>query len=934
MQENTETQNIILQLQSLPKNHILHSPCSYYRNFTSPVAETVKISEVLIAIDGKTYRKICNQSEYQFSSGMHQAWIGLYVNPENIGKKISEHKRRNSEYTAENEKNTISLMKKRNCGAVSTFTHIPVGAARSVENIDSITGVYPVDFDEIPPSDFDHIRAALQKDPYILFVFQSITRGRLKGGVILPKEIDAPRRYFSSMEKYFLDTYGLQIDKALKDPNRLMLGSYDTGLHVNFDALPFPTAEKDTAKKTINIVEMDRENYHTVNLDSSKNRTNTTPKKSTSKYDALLSLANITNAIDEQCKNIADSYEAWQRIAFAIANETGESGRDCFHRISSQSPKYDKQENDKFYDEALKSNDGSVTIGTVRHIAEQHGVKFSRAVSGVSNIVETKTHPHAFWRVVIDETGKKPDKFTIDYADFYDFLRGQGFARIQTRGLLTANGEHTEPLLCKIENGIAEETTPQKIREHIAMWLVKNAPQNLTKQLTRSDLLEYVNNRTTAKKDAKDSSLLSENHLHTNMLPIVIEQIRSDENTIRTAYANGVLELTANGMTMLPYSSTRMIMKSSILKTKTGELRAFRIPTTQEIETALSDENPFTRFVRCLSGHYKTGYENDAENRQQSIENVFGYMLHDYATTENRKMPVFVDIFDSKKYGVAFGGVGKSLILQALANMRKSLLLDGKTWDAESWKAWQGVAFSDRCILIDDADKDFKMRPLYSAISVGMPIEKKHAAPVRFAIGEHPRFCMASNYGVRSDGGDSDERRLWHVEIVRHFNKDYTPRDDKKIGNLFETWTASQWYDFDVYMAACCMQYLRQERHKATTPHVTRAALENEMSRKTHPCFVEEIESIIGSMTPKILSTEHARRFDFEFRTKDTCEKLSEACGFVVKPRTFNTWLHDYAEYQKKLGLYTFTQVKTSERVRTDYGQIRITTLILESVKK
>lgn len=930
-EQKTETTNLIERLQSLPDDHILHSLCSYYRSFTTPVTEIVKLSEVLIAIDGTTYREICNTNQYTFSSGMHDAWIGLFVQPEDIKKKLYDHKRKNPNYTAENEKNTIHLMKKKNCGAVSTFTHIPKGAARHVENIESITGVYSVDFDDIPSERFESVRAALQKDPYILFLFQSITRGRLKGGIILPKEIDAPRRYFSSMERYFFDTYGLQIDPAVKDPNRLMLGSYDAGVHVNIDAVQFDKMDA-AVSKNIELVKFDKENLHTLGLDRKGLPKSQPPKQ----YDSLLSLANITNAIDEQGANIADSYDSWQRIAFAIANETGESGRDCFHRIASHSTKYDKQENDKKYDEALKSNDGSVSIGTVRHIAEQHGVRFSRAVSTVSNLVSTKTTPLQFWRVVIDETGQKPDKIAIDYAEFYDFLRAQGFARIQLRGLLTMAGELTEPILCKVIDGIAEETTPQKIREHIAMWIVKHAPPNLTKHLTRSDLLEYVNNRTTAKKDAKDSSLLSENHLYTNMLPIVTEQIRSDSTTIRKAYANGILEITADSMTMLPYGSGRIVMKSSILKTKTGELRAFRVPTAQEIETAKSDESPFARFVRCLSGHYKEGYETDAEKRQLAIENVFGYMLHDYATTENRKMPVLVDIFDAKKYGVAFGGTAKSLLLQSIANCITSWIQDGKNWDPSSWKAWQALSLSDRCFLIDDADKDFDLRYLYSAISLGPAIERKHQQPVRFAIGEHPRFCMASNYGVRSDGGDSDERRLWHVEIVRHFNKDYTPRDDEKIGTLFETWTAAQWYIFDVYIAACCMQYLRQDRRQATTPHVTRAALENELSRKTHPCFVEEIESIMSEMTPIEYKTAKARRFDFQFRTAETCTKLSEACGFQVKPRTFNTWLHAYAEYQEKLGQYTLSQVKTSERTRSEYdgGQIRVTTLVLEIAKE
>jgi hypothetical protein len=157
-EQKTETTNLIERLQSLPDDHILHSLCSYYSRFTAPATQIVKLSEVLIAIDGTTYRET---KDYTFSSGMHDVWIGLFVQPEYIKKKLYDHKRKNPNYTAENEKNTINLMKKKNCGSVSTFTHIPKGAARHVENIESITGVYSVDFDDIPSERFESVRAAL-----------------------------------------------------------------------------------------------------------------------------------------------------------------------------------------------------------------------------------------------------------------------------------------------------------------------------------------------------------------------------------------------------------------------------------------------------------------------------------------------------------------------------------------------------------------------------------------------------------------------------------------------------------------------------------------------------------------------------------------------------------------------------------------------------
>jgi len=909
-------------LLNLPPDHVLNRECSFFYNVNA-TEEThrVRLADVLLVLYGEHYRE--HSSTLNLPIAVHQTWIGLYLNSLKIRDKIADHKKKQgAEYTAEHEKRTISDMKKRNCGAVMPFGTITPKTARKVDNIDSVTGIFPVDFDIIPSGQFDEIRERLKQDKHIVFLFQSITRGRLKGAVLLPQKFTNPSTYFAEIYNYFLDNYNLQIDSSCKDAVRLMFGSYDCDPFVNLEPVPFPLSADADLFRDVETAKPIKKSDGGIKYGSPESFTFPTP-------DGLRSAERIAEAVESQKISIVNNYDDWLRVAFGISNACGEHGSDLFHRICRLSEKYDAADSDAKYSEAMKTNKGAVTIGTVRHLAELHGVKFGKA-SYVATIeqktVKTTEHPPAtFWRVLIDERPEKPAKLVIDYADFYDFLRSHGFARVTVRGVTS------QPLLCRISNGIADEQTPQQIREYIAMWIYNNVPQKFTGGITRNDLIEETANRTRGGKDAKDSSLLSENHLFTNLIVQHHDAVICDYDTVRIPYENGVLEITANSMTMKPYSSERVVLKRNVLP------RAFKLPTAEDITTANSDAAPFGAFVRALSGYYSQMTDNHDEQcakRWRAIRNALAYAVHNYVTTENRKMVIFVDDFDYLDYGKANGGTGKTLLLLAIKHMRDSFLVDCKNADFSRPTAWQSLKPSTRAVLLDDAVQEFDLRDLYSMITTGPTVEMKYRDPWQFETGAHPRVVMASNYGVRTDSQHSSERRVWHVEVSKYFGKDREPCDDKRIGMLYDTWTAEQWYMFDVFFASACQDYLKQDRKTACAPINTGKAQKSKLARNTHPLFVDELEKIMTEKGPdKEYRTDDGRhRRDYRFDVSDTCDRLSDACGFQIKPRTFNSWLKLYADYCDKTGGYTFTEVKPSERTRTDYGQqIRTTLLILET---
>ena len=62
------------------------------------------------------------------------------------------------------------------------------------------------------------------------------------------------------------------------------------------------------------------------------------------------------------------------KIAFALVNEFGETGRESFHSLSLVSPKYDRTECDRKFDNCLKTNRGAVTFASIVHMAKNAGV--------------------------------------------------------------------------------------------------------------------------------------------------------------------------------------------------------------------------------------------------------------------------------------------------------------------------------------------------------------------------------------------------------------------------------------------------------------------------------------------------------------------------------------------------------------------------------
>lgn len=90
------------------------------------------------------------------------------------------------------------------------------------------------------------------------------------------------------------------------------------------------------------------------------------------------SLRLITEAVETAGADIAPSYTEYVQLAFAIATDCGEAGREFFHRLCRISAKYQREHAERMFSSALIKQHGEIHLGTAFHLAESTGVKICR----------------------------------------------------------------------------------------------------------------------------------------------------------------------------------------------------------------------------------------------------------------------------------------------------------------------------------------------------------------------------------------------------------------------------------------------------------------------------------------------------------------------------------------------------------------------------
>ncbi|MFV0324271.1 MAG: DUF3987 domain-containing protein [Bacteroides xylanisolvens] len=124
------------------------------------------------------------------------------------------------------------------------------------------------------------------------------------------------------------------------------------------------------------------------------------------------SLRRLTEAVETAGADIAPTYAEYVQLAFAIATDCGEAGREFFHRLCRTSAKYQREHAERIFSNALTTRHGEVHLGTAFHLAEMANVKLcnTEVMNNRRNTENTEntpskvlTHAHVYNKVENDE---------------------------------------------------------------------------------------------------------------------------------------------------------------------------------------------------------------------------------------------------------------------------------------------------------------------------------------------------------------------------------------------------------------------------------------------------------------------------------------------------------------------------------------------------
>ena len=85
----------------------------------------------------------------------------------------------------------------------------------------------------------------------------------------------------------------------------------------------------------------------------------------------------ITEELLSMGANIAETYDDYLKLGFALSDGLGDMGREIYHKLCAQSSKYSEAACEKKWQECMTKHDGRTTIATFYKMAQDAGVDLS-----------------------------------------------------------------------------------------------------------------------------------------------------------------------------------------------------------------------------------------------------------------------------------------------------------------------------------------------------------------------------------------------------------------------------------------------------------------------------------------------------------------------------------------------------------------------------
>ena len=206
-----------------------------------------------------------------------------------------------------------------------------------------------------------------------------------------------------------------------------------------------------------------------------------------------------------------------------------------------------------------------------------------------------------------------------------------------------------------------------------------------------------------------------------------------------------------------------------------------------------------------------TGEMLIAYKRKWSIQNIFGYLMHNNYEC-NLKSIMFIDM-NKDNMGKPAGGTGKGIIGKALSHMMnrtendsKYIAPPGKNFDPEDERRYSEGDITTQLIHIEDIKSNFQFEAFFNDVTDGAVFRKMYQDKTKHRV----KIMLSSNQAIDLSA-PSCKRRMVVFELDNFFNENKTPQD--VFGRRFfeSQWDELDWYRFDIFMVSCCYKYMQDK---------------------------------------------------------------------------------------------------------------------------
>jgi len=350
----------------------------------------------------------------------------------------------------------------------------------------------------------------------------------------------------------------------------------------------------------------------------------------------------------------------------------------------------------------------------------------------------------------------KSGKISLNDYKFKLFLENRGFYKVQLN--------EKEFTFVKVYNNIINEVNETNIKDFVLNHVVEIDMQ----------VYNYF---------ARSTTKFSEGYLN-QLATKDLTMVRDTPTKSYLFFKNKIVEVTSNNINFIDYINIGgFVWQKNIID------HDFNLS---------SEKSDFETFINNIS--------NNDEKRKMILETSIGYLLNNYKKQDEG---VAIILYDETLNDNPSGRTGKTVISDAIKEVRKLVTLNGKDFDNKGNFPYDIVNLDDNVICFDDMERTFKFESLFSIITGDLTLKKKYLQPIAIPFERSPKIMFTSNYILSGIGDSHDDRKL-EIELFRHYSKNNKPIHE--FGKLFfsRDWNKKEWDAFFNYMISNIQKYFKK----------------------------------------------------------------------------------------------------------------------------